>query len=78
MFDHPQVTAEGMMATFGHPGVGQYVGFDKPVRFGRTPGSPPFAAPAFGQHADAILARNGYSADEIARLRDLGVIPPLS
>jgi crotonobetainyl-CoA:carnitine CoA-transferase CaiB-like acyl-CoA transferase len=78
MFDHPQVLAEAMMATFRHPVVGHYVGLDKPVKFGRTPGGPPFAAPTFAQHADAILARNGYSEADITRLRELGVIPPLA
>ncbi len=34
----------------------------------------PRRAPAVGQHTDAILAEAGYSADEIGRLRSLGVL----
>lgn len=45
MFDHPQVQAEGLIATFEHPAVGRYRGVAHPIRFGRTPGPAPFAAP---------------------------------
>ena len=34
----------------------------------------PRRAPAVGQHTDAILAEAGYSADDIGRLRSLGVL----
>ena len=75
MFDYPQVQAERMVATFGHPVVGNYRGLAKPIHFTATPGPQPFAAPAFGQHTTAVLQRHGYSAEEISRLRELGVIP---
>ncbi|WP_395408769.1 CaiB/BaiF CoA transferase family protein [Pseudoduganella sp. UC29_106] len=74
MFDHPQVLAENMMADMQHPAVGSYRGFTEAVRFGDAPPPAPFAAPALGQHSDQILAANGYSAEEIARLRALDVI----
>ncbi|WP_407659652.1 CaiB/BaiF CoA transferase family protein [Massilia endophytica] len=74
MFDHPQVLAEGMMAAMHHPAVGSYQGFTEVVRFGNAPAPAPFAAPALGQHSDQILAANGYSPEEISRLRALGVI----
>jgi crotonobetainyl-CoA:carnitine CoA-transferase CaiB-like acyl-CoA transferase len=34
----------------------------------------PRRAPAIGQHNDAVLAEAGYSADDIGRLRSLGVL----
>ena len=34
----------------------------------------PRRAPSIGQHSDAVLAEAGYSADEIGRLRALGVL----
>ena len=37
MFDHPQVAAEGILASFEHPGVGRYRGMAHPVRFGDGP-----------------------------------------
>lgn len=59
MFDHPQVQAEGMIGTLEHPLVGRYRGVIHPIKFGRTPGPEPFAAPALGQHTDAVLAAAG-------------------
>jgi crotonobetainyl-CoA:carnitine CoA-transferase CaiB-like acyl-CoA transferase len=52
MFDHPQVQAEGLIADFEHPAVGRYRGVAHPIRFGRTPGPAPFAAPALGAERD--------------------------
>lgn len=75
MFDDAQVEAEHMVTHFEHPVVGGYRGVDKPVKFGRTPGAPAFAAPAYGQHAADVLEAHGYSEAEIARLRALDVLP---
>jgi formyl-CoA transferase len=75
MFDHPQVTAEGLMATFDHQTVGRYRGVARPVKLSAAPGPEPFAAPALGQHTAEVLARLGYSAGELEELRKLKVIP---
>jgi crotonobetainyl-CoA:carnitine CoA-transferase CaiB-like acyl-CoA transferase len=56
MFDHPQVQSQGMIATYQHPVVGQYRGLKRGVRFERTPGPEPFAAPTLGQHTALIQA----------------------
>ncbi|MGV7245095.1 CaiB/BaiF CoA transferase family protein [Caballeronia sordidicola] len=73
MFDDPQVLAEDMVATYDYPGVGRYRGFQHPIRFGDKAGDAtahtPQAAPAFGQHSDAVLRDAGLSDDEIAALR---------
>ena len=74
MFDHPQVAAEGILASFEHPGVGHYRGMAHPVRFGSGPPPAPFAAPQLGQHSREILAGFGYSDEEIDRLRGAGVV----
>ncbi|MDB5962277.1 MAG: CoA transferase [Massilia sp.] len=74
MFSHPQVLAENMIATMHHPLVGDYQGFAEAIRFGEAPPPFPFAAPAFGQHSAELLAQHGYSPEEIARLREIGVI----
>ena len=55
MFDDPQVLAEDMITTYEHPVAGRYRGFQHPIRFGRTPGPAPFAAPTLGQHNEALL-----------------------
>lgn len=74
MFDHPQVVAEGILASFEHPGVGHYRGMAHPVRFGGGPPPAPVAAPRLGQHSREILASFGYPVEEIERLRGAGVV----
>jgi crotonobetainyl-CoA:carnitine CoA-transferase CaiB-like acyl-CoA transferase len=74
MFDHPQVVAEGILASFEHPGVGHYRGMAHPVRFGGGPPPAPVAAPQLGQHSREILASFGYPVEEIERLRGAGVV----
>lgn len=55
MFDDPQVQTEGMVANFEHPTLGSYRGFTRPIKYGRTPGPDPFAAPTLGQHTEQVL-----------------------
>ena len=74
MFDHPQVLAEELVTTLEHPLVGRYRTMTKPIRLSDTPGPAPAAAPAFGQHSDEVLAGYGYSAAEVAALRERGVV----
>jgi formyl-CoA transferase len=74
MFDHPQVLAEELVTTLDHPVVGRYRTMTKPIKLGDTPGPTPTAAPVFGQHSDEVLGEYGYSADDIAALRERGVI----
>jgi formyl-CoA transferase len=75
MFDDPQVLAEGLIASFDHPSAGRYRGMAHPVKLSASPGPKPFAAPALGQHTKEVLARCGYSDQEIENLRKLKVIP---
>lgn len=55
MFEHPQVLAEDLVTTLKHPVVGSYRGVAHPIRFGRTPGPEPFAAPTLGQDNGSVL-----------------------
>ena len=45
-----------------------------PVHLTRTPGHIRSTPPALGQHTDTILQRLGYSADEVQRLHEQGVV----
>jgi crotonobetainyl-CoA:carnitine CoA-transferase CaiB-like acyl-CoA transferase len=56
MFDHPQVLAEEIVTKIEHPTLGSYRGVARPIKFGRTPGPAPFAAPALGQDSAAVTA----------------------
>jgi crotonobetainyl-CoA:carnitine CoA-transferase CaiB-like acyl-CoA transferase len=56
MFDDPQVLAEEVMTTIDHPVIGRYRGVARPIKFGRTPGPMPFAAPTFDQDTRAVIA----------------------
>lgn len=54
MFDFPQVLAEEMVATLAHPAVGRYRAFTRAVKFSRTPGPEPFAAPMLDEHGKLL------------------------
>jgi len=62
MFEHPQVASQDLITNFQHPVVGKYRGLKRSIKFSRTPGPEPYAAPTLGQHTDLI--RN-----EVTRLR---------
>lgn len=74
MFDFPQVQAEDMLRTFTHPVVGSYRGFAQAIKFGRTLPGTPRAAPAFGEHSEAVLAEAGVPAETVAGLRKRGAL----
>lgn len=74
VFDDPQVLAEDMVTTLEHPLIGRYRGLARSIKFDRTPGPEPFAAPAFGQHTDQVLADAGLSTEEVKRLRSAGAV----
>jgi crotonobetainyl-CoA:carnitine CoA-transferase CaiB-like acyl-CoA transferase len=76
MFDHPQVISQGLVKTFEHSTIGQYRGLANPIKFGATEPTESFTAPTLGQHTDEILARYGFSKDEIENFRKAGVILP--
>lgn len=70
MFDHPQVLAEDMVGTLEHPVVGRYRGVTHPIKFGRTPGPVPFAAPVLGQHSAAVIASVDVAPADSRDLRE--------
>jgi crotonobetainyl-CoA:carnitine CoA-transferase CaiB-like acyl-CoA transferase len=74
MFDDPQVLAEDLVATMEHPTVGRYRGLADPVKWSDAPMPKPSPAPALGQHTREVLARYGYSEEEVAALRNAGAI----
>jgi formyl-CoA transferase len=73
-FADPQVKHIGMAAAVDHPSRGRIELVGQPVRFHRTPWRLRSACPEMGEHTDAILADLGYSASDVAALRDGDVL----
>ena len=67
--EHPHIKARDTIIE--HDGVPQPA---PAPRFSRTPGRDAAAALVPGQHTDEALGDWGFSADEIAKLRDVGAI----
>jgi crotonobetainyl-CoA:carnitine CoA-transferase CaiB-like acyl-CoA transferase len=74
LFDAPQIAANEMILTLEHPTLGPIRQPAGAIRMSDTPSTANIAAPTLGQHTDAILAEAGYSAAEIAALRDQGAV----
>jgi len=68
--NHPHTTHRNMV-----PEKDWYRGPGTPIKFSRTPGSVRHTPPAFAADTDEVLAEAGYSADEIAALKENGVTP---
>jgi crotonobetainyl-CoA:carnitine CoA-transferase CaiB-like acyl-CoA transferase len=71
---HPQLTARDRWRTVGTSKGDIPALLPPPVIAGYDP--PMGAVPGLGQHTDAVLAELGVGSDEIAVLRDRGVIGP--
>jgi len=70
----PQVRAREMVISVEHPTAGRLQMTGMPVKLSETPGGVETPAPTQGQHTGEILSRLGYTVDEIADLRQRGVI----
>ena len=72
--DDPQVVANDLFTTFGHPAAGRIRHHRVPARFHGSPTTfrDP-AAPTLGQHSDEVVAETGRG-DRIEELRASGVI----
>ena len=74
MFDDPQVRHTGIVQSVTHHARGETRLVGQPINLSRTPAALTTAAPDAGEHSDDILSDLGLSADEIAALREAGVI----
>ncbi|MSO89968.1 MAG: CoA transferase [Acetobacteraceae bacterium] len=51
-----------------------YKGLGTPIKFSRTPGGMRALPPKFGEHGAAVLAKHGYTQDEIVAFEKSGVL----
>ncbi|RMF12132.1 MAG: CoA transferase [Alphaproteobacteria bacterium] len=73
--DNPQVAAMGLLKEVSFSGAPRPAPVaDLPIKFSETEAGITAPPPALGEHTDTILAELGYSPDDIAKLRDNGII----
>jgi crotonobetainyl-CoA:carnitine CoA-transferase CaiB-like acyl-CoA transferase len=75
VFADPQVCERDMVVSVEHPRLGEIPVVRNPLRMSRTPTDCGSAPPVLGEHTDETLRTAiGLSADQIARLRKLGIV----
>ncbi len=74
LFDNPQTAANNLVTEMDHPLLGHLRMVGPAFQMSETPLAAQGPSPMLGADTDAVLAGVGYSADEITRLRDSGVI----
>jgi formyl-CoA transferase len=70
----PHVRARNMVRELAHPTAGRVPALGNPVKMSLTPPALETAAPALGQHTDAVLRELGYTEAEIATLRAQAIV----
>jgi len=70
----PQVEHRGSIGTVSAAEAGEIRVFNLTAEFEKTPGALTSPPPTLSQHTDAVLAELGYEAEEIAKLRESGVV----
>jgi crotonobetainyl-CoA:carnitine CoA-transferase CaiB-like acyl-CoA transferase len=73
LFDDEHIWANGMMARYDDPDVGELRWIGHPLHFERTPMSIG-RSPRVGEHGDELLAELGKTVEEVATLRKSGIV----
>ena len=74
VYSDPHVKARDMMVELEDPDLGILKNIGIPVKLSLTPGSIRRRAPNMGEHTEEILLQAGYSAGDVARLREEGAV----
>jgi len=75
VINDPQARENDYFVEFDHPRHGPIEVMASPIKLSDTPASVRMPAPEFGEHSEEVLSDFGYSPEEIARLKEQGVIP---
>jgi crotonobetainyl-CoA:carnitine CoA-transferase CaiB-like acyl-CoA transferase len=73
MFKHPQTAAREMLLKLAHPAIGTNQTTGLAAKLSETPGHIT-RPPLLGEHTDEILRSNGFTSEEIAKLREAKAI----
>lgn len=74
VYADPQVQARQMFVEMDDPDLGIIKNIGIPLKLSLTPGRIRRRAPGLGEHTREVLLGAGYSADEVTRLADSGVV----
>jgi crotonobetainyl-CoA:carnitine CoA-transferase CaiB-like acyl-CoA transferase len=72
--DQPQVAAREMVVEVEHPVAGTLKMLGSPLKLSAQPTSIRRPPPVLGEHTDEILAEAGYTAAQVAELREADVV----
>jgi crotonobetainyl-CoA:carnitine CoA-transferase CaiB-like acyl-CoA transferase len=72
--EHPQTADRNAFTEIYHPTHGRIKLVDTPIKFAEARVTARGPAPELGQHTEEVLLEVGYSWDEIAQLRNSGVL----
>ena len=71
---NPQVLARNMIAEMEHPNVAELKTPGSPLKLTNSPAAIRRPPPLLGQHNDEVLAEQGFTSEQIADLKERGVI----
>ncbi len=74
LMNEPQVEHRGMVQTVSHPALGDIRVLGQPMKFSAMQAREVSSPPAYGQHTDEILRRLGYADEDVAALKEKGVV----
>ena len=71
--EDPSLRASGTVVEVDHPTRGKYLSVGNPIKMSDSP-TEVTRSPLLGEHTEEVLTQLGYSAQEIASLREARVI----
>lgn len=74
LFENEQILANDLVTELEHPLLGRFRMVAPPFQMTESPLKPQGPSPMLGEHTDSTLEAAGYSAEEIAALRESGAI----